>query len=306
MANGEFGLGRFPVTRMRRNRRDDWNRRLVAENVLTPADFIWPVFVHDSPTPGEDIASLPGIQRHSIDALVDEVGRAKELGIPLIAIFPAVDPALKNETGDEAVNPENLVCRAVRAVKDAHSDIGVMCDVALDPFTSHGHDGLLRDGQILNDETIEVLVRQALVQAEAGCDVIAPSDMMDGRVAAIRTGLDKAGYFLDGTREGLELIDSVDRPEVQLLFDLYHSEVMGEVAEEVLAGRVGLLAHVHLADAPGRQEPGTGALPWRERLTWLAAQGYRGRIGLEYRPSGATVASLGWLGSSDGAAATGG
>ena len=194
MAGNDFGLGRYPVTRMRRNRRDDWNRRLVAENVLTPADFIWPVFVHDGDEAQADIASLPGVRRHSIAALVDEAGRAKELGIPLIAVFPATDPALKDAEGSEAVNPDNLVCRAVRAVKAAYPDLGVMCDVALDPFTSHGHDGLLRDGYVANDETLGVLTRQAIVQAEAGCDVIAPSDMMDGRVGAIRTALDDRGH----------------------------------------------------------------------------------------------------------------
>ena len=194
MTGGDYGLGRFPVTRMRRNRRDDWNRRLVAENVLTPSDFIWPVFVHDSEEPHVDIASLPGIRRHSVAALIDEAGRAKELGIPLVAVFPAIDPALKNDDGDEAVNPDNLVCRAVSAIKAAHPDLGVMCDVALDPFTSHGHDGLLRDGYVVNDETLAVLTRQAVVQADAGCDVIAPSDMMDGRVGAIRAALDEAGH----------------------------------------------------------------------------------------------------------------
>jgi porphobilinogen synthase len=194
MAGGQYGMGKFPVTRMRRNRRDDWNRRLVAENGLAPADFIWPVFVHDSDESHSDIPSLPGIQRHSIGALVDDAGTAKELGIPLIAVFPVTDPALKDAEGSEAVNPDNLVCRAVRAVKDAHPDLGVMCDVALDPFTDHGHDGLLRDGYVVNDETLDVLAQQAAVQAAAGCDVIAPSDMMDGRVGAIRTALDDAGH----------------------------------------------------------------------------------------------------------------
>ena len=194
MVGGEFSLGRFPVTRMRRNRRDDWNRRLVAENTLSAADFILPSFVHDSDIGREDIPSLPGIQRHSISALVDLAGEVKELGIPVLAIFPATDPALKDAEGSESVNPENLVCRAVRAVKDAHPDLGVMCDVALDPFTDHGHDGLLRDGYVVNDETLEVLVRQAVVQADAGCDVISPSDMMDGRVGAIRSALDDASH----------------------------------------------------------------------------------------------------------------
>ena len=194
MVGGEYSLGRFPVTRMRRNRRDDWNRRLVAENTLSAADFILPSFVHDSDVGREDIPSLPGIQRHSISALVDLAGEAKELGIPVLAVFPATDPALKDAAGSESVNPENLVCRAVRAVKDAHPDLGVMCDVALDPFTDHGHDGLLRDGYVVNDETLEVLVRQAVVQADAGCDVISPSDMMDGRVGAIRSALDDASH----------------------------------------------------------------------------------------------------------------
>ena len=186
-------LGSFPTTRMRRNRRDDWTRRLVAENRLSVDDLIWPVFVHDGDEAGIEVASLPGVHRLSIARLVDDVGAARELGIPLVAIFPAVDAALKTDDAEEACNPDNLVCRAVTAVKRAHPDIGVMCDVALDPFTSHGHDGLLRDDYIVNDETLEVLCRQALVQAKAGCDVIAPSDMMDGRVGAIRAALDAAG-----------------------------------------------------------------------------------------------------------------
>ena len=194
MAGSEYNLGRFPVTRMRRNRRDEWNRRLVAENTLTADDFILPVFVHDSEEAHVDIPSLPGIQRHSIDALVERAGQAKELGIPVIAVFPATDPALKDAEGSESVNPDNLVCRSVRAIKAAHPELGVMCDVALDPFTDHGHDGLLRDGYVVNDETLDVLTRQAVVQADAGCDVISPSDMMDGRVGAIRTALDDAGH----------------------------------------------------------------------------------------------------------------
>ena len=186
--------GAYTATRMRRNRRDDWTRRLVAENRLSVDDLIWPLFVHDSATPRAEIASLPGVQRLSIDQLVADAGEAVSQGIPLIAIFPAIEPALKTADGEESCNPDNLVCRAVRAVKDAHGDIGVMCDVALDPFTDHGHDGLVRDGYVVNDETVDVLCRQALVQAEAGCDVIAPSDMMDGRVGAIRTALDGQGF----------------------------------------------------------------------------------------------------------------
>jgi porphobilinogen synthase len=187
-------LGAFPRVRLRRNRRDAWSRRLVAEHVLTPADLIWPVFVHDEPAPRAAIPSMPGVDRLSIPALVDAAGEAQALGIPLIAIFPATPAAWKTSDGDEAVNPDNLVCRAVRAIKKAHPALGVMCDVALDPFTTHGHDGVIRDGYVANDETVEILCRQALVQAEAGCDVIAPSDMMDGRIGAIRDALDGKGH----------------------------------------------------------------------------------------------------------------
>jgi porphobilinogen synthase len=184
-------LGAYPRVRMRRNRRDDWSRRLVAEHVLTPADFIWPVFVkEDGGADREPIASMPGANRLTIGALLDEAGHAAGLGIPMIAIFPVVPAALKTEDGDEAVNPESLVCRAVTAIKRAHPQLGILCDVALDPFTTHGHDGVLRQGHVDNDDTVAILIRQALVQAEAGCDVIAPSDMMDGRIAAIRAALD--------------------------------------------------------------------------------------------------------------------
>jgi porphobilinogen synthase len=186
--------GTFPSTRMRRNRRDGWTRRLVAENTLSVNDLIWPTFVHDSKRARTPIDTFPDVYRLSIDRLVDEVGRAAELGIPLVAVFPVTDPKLKTPDGDEAVNPDNLVCRAVAAIKKAKLDIGVMCDVALDPFTSHGHDGVIRDGYVANDETVDILCRQAVVQAQAGCDVIAPSDMMDGRVGAVRHALDEAGF----------------------------------------------------------------------------------------------------------------
>ena len=187
--------GRFPATRMRRNRRHAWSRRLVRENLLTANDLIWPAFVHEGENRRTPVPSMPGVERLSIDLLVEAVGRAKDLGIPAVAVFPATDPAKKTPDGEEALNPQNLVCRAVRAVKAAHGDaIGVICDVALDPYTSHGHDGLLRDGYVVNDETVGVLCRQAVVQAEAGCDVIAPSDMMDGRIGAIRRSLDAAGF----------------------------------------------------------------------------------------------------------------
>jgi porphobilinogen synthase len=178
---------------MRRNRRYDWTRRLVSENSLEVADLIWPVFVHDGPDL-IDVPSMPGVQRMTLERLVDEAGAAAALGIPLIAIFPAVERELKTAEAEEAWNPDNLVCRAVRAIKEANADIGVMCDVALDPFTSHGQDGLVRGGYVVNDESVEALCRQALVQAVAGCDVIAPSDMMDGRIGAIRDALDGAGF----------------------------------------------------------------------------------------------------------------
>jgi porphobilinogen synthase len=187
-------LGAYPRLRLRRNRRDEWSRRLVAENALTAADFIWPVFVHDERAARAPVPSMPGVDRLSVAALADAAGEAHALGIPCIAIFPVTPQDRKTEDGAEAVNPENLVCRAVRAVKHAAPDLGIMCDVALDPFTTHGHDGILRDGYVANDETVEILCRQALVQAEAGCDRISPSDMMDGRIGAIRDALDGKGF----------------------------------------------------------------------------------------------------------------
>ncbi len=179
--------------RPRRNRKSEWARRLVRENVVTTDDLIWPVFVVDGDNRRTPIASMPGVERLTVDQVVRDAERAVKLDIPCVALFPYTDPSLRDETGSEAVNPENLVCRSVRAIKREFPDLGVLCDVALDPFTSHGHDGLIKDGVILNDETVAVLVKQALVQAEAGCDIIAPSDMMDGRVGAIRAGLDSSG-----------------------------------------------------------------------------------------------------------------
>jgi porphobilinogen synthase len=167
----------------------------VAEHRLTVDDLIWPVFVCEGESRRQPIGSMPGAERLSIDLLVKAVGEAAELGIPAVAVFPATPPEKKTPEADEAFNPDNLVCRTVRAIKQAHGDrIGVICDVALDPYTSHGHDGLLRNGTIVNDETVEALCRQALVQAAAGCDVIAPSDMMDGRVGEIRKALDERGF----------------------------------------------------------------------------------------------------------------
>ncbi len=188
-------MSRYPDTRMRRNRRHEWSRRLVRETQLSPADLIWPIFIRDGENEREPVPSMPGVERLTIDLTVEAVGNAKQLGIPAVALFPATDPALKTSDAEEALNPENLMCRAVRAVKQVHGDgIGVICDVALDPYSSHGQDGLVRDGYVVNDETIEVLIQQSIVQAQAGCDVIAPSDMMDGRIGAIRRGLDESGY----------------------------------------------------------------------------------------------------------------
>jgi porphobilinogen synthase len=181
--------------RMRRNRRSVWARRMVCENILTTGDLIWPLFVMDGENARTAVGSMPGVERLSVDQVAREAVRAAELNIPCIALFPYTDPTLRDEVGSEALNPDNLVCRAIRAIKKEVPDIGVLCDVALDPFTSHGHDGLIRDGVILNDETVAVLVKQALVQAEAGCDIIAPSDMMDGRVGAIRKALDQANFL---------------------------------------------------------------------------------------------------------------
>lgn len=183
------------TVRPRRNRKAEWARRMVRENVLTTDDLIWPLFLIDGDNKREQIASMPGVERLSVDQAVREAERAMKLTIPCLALFPYTDPSLRDEEGSEATNPNNLVCQAVRAIKKEFPEIGILCDVALDPFTSHGHDGLISDGKILNDETVAVLVRQALVQAEAGCDIIAPSDMMDGRVAAIREGLDRSGLL---------------------------------------------------------------------------------------------------------------
>lgn len=182
------------VHRPRRNRKNDWARRLVRENTLTVDDLIWPVFVMEGEKTRTEIPSMPGVERHTVDELVRSAEQAAKLGIPALALFPYVDPNLRDPDGSEALKSNNLICRALRAIKAEVPDIGLITDVALDPYTSHGHDGLLEDGRILNDETVDVLVRQALVQAEAGADVIAPSDMMDGRVGAIRAGLDDAGF----------------------------------------------------------------------------------------------------------------
>ncbi|MCB1592345.1 MAG: porphobilinogen synthase [Alphaproteobacteria bacterium] len=183
----------FPALRPRRLRSASWIRDLVQEHSFSVTDLIWPLFIIDGRDVREDVPSMPGVERLSIDLATEAVKEARGLGIPAVALFPITPQAKKTEDGREACNSENLICRAVFAIKRAVPDIGIITDVALDPYTSHGHDGLLKDGVILNDETVEILCRQALVQAEAGADIIAPSDMMDGRVGAIRDALERGG-----------------------------------------------------------------------------------------------------------------
>jgi len=190
-----MSIASFPSLRMRRPRASAWSRALHAENVLTPADLIWPLFVTEGEAVEAPIATLPGVSRWSIDLIAARAREAKASGIRCLALFPNTPSGLRSESGEEAVNPDNLMCRAVRAIKDAVPDIGVLTDVALDPYTSHGQDGLVdQAGYVLNDETTSILVQQALVQAEAGADIIAPSDMMDGRVGAIRGALERDGH----------------------------------------------------------------------------------------------------------------
>jgi len=194
MTNTIIGNAKYPELRMRRLRSAGWARDLVAECALTPADLIWPLFVIEDKNQREDIPSMPGVYRYSIDLLTQEAIKARDLGIPAIALFPVTPHNKKSEDGAESYNPDNLICRALQAIKAACPDIGIITDVALDPYTSHGHDGILRDGHIINDETVDILARQALTQAQAGADIIAPSDMMDGRIGAIRSALDAASH----------------------------------------------------------------------------------------------------------------
>ncbi len=190
-----MSLGRFPATRLRRNRHDGWTRRLVAEHALSVDDLIWPVFVIEGSATTTEVAAMPGVVRVTLDRLAAHVAPAARLGIPALALFPATPAAKKDAEGAEATNPGNLMCRAARLLKQEFPELGLVGDVALDPYTDHGHDGVIRDGYVANDATLEVLTRQALNQAEAGIDVIAPSDMMDGRVGAIRGALDRAGLI---------------------------------------------------------------------------------------------------------------
>lgn len=189
-----INLNTSPISRPRRLRVSGWIRNMVSEHRVTVNDLIWPVFIQEGSNLRTPIASMPGVERLSVDLLVLAAKEARDLGIPAIALFPATPTNLKTQDGEEALNPENLVCRTIRAIKAAVPEIGIICDVALDPYTTHGQDGLVRDGIVINDETVEVLCKQSIVQARAGCDIIAPSDMMDGRVGAIRKALDSAGF----------------------------------------------------------------------------------------------------------------
>jgi porphobilinogen synthase len=185
----------FPAMRMRRGRSAPWIRAMLSEHVLTPSDLIWPLFVAEGQNGEEPVATLPGVSRWTVDRLAERAREARDLGIPCLALFPNTPPHLRSERGEEALNPDNLMCRAIRAIKDAVPEIGILTDVALDPYTAHGHDGLTDEaGYVLNDETSEQLVAQALVQAVAGADIVAPSDMMDGRVGAIRAALEAEGH----------------------------------------------------------------------------------------------------------------
>ena len=189
--------GKYPALRLRRNRKFEWTRRLIQESNLSSSDLILPVFLIDGKNKNQSIKSMPGIYRYTIDRLGKVVDRALSQKIPMVALFPYTNSKLKNNNGSEALNEDNLVCRAIRFIKKRYENkIGIMCDVALDPYTSHGHDGLIKSNYVLNDETVEILIKQSLLQAQMGCDVIAPSDMMDGRVGRIRKNLDKNGYHL--------------------------------------------------------------------------------------------------------------
>ena len=189
-------IGSYPSTRLRRNRKKEWSRRLVQESTLSPNDLIWPIFICEGTNVKEHIKYMPGVYRHSIDKLEKLVESAMDKNIPMIALFPNIPNSKKNSKGSEALNKNNLVCKALRLIRKNYKNIGIMCDVALDPYTSHGHDGILKNNYVDNDETIKILIKQSLLQAEMGCDVIAPSDMMDGRVGEIRKALDKNNYEL--------------------------------------------------------------------------------------------------------------
>lgn len=243
----------FPAIRLRRNRKTQWARDLVAETNLSPNDFIYPLFIHEGNALKTPITSMPGVSRLSVDLAVEEALRARDLGIPVIALFPSTPMHLKNEHGTEALNPKNLICQAIAAIKNKVSDIGVMADVALDPYTSHGHDGVLQNNEVDNDKTTEILRKQALMLTQCGCDIIAPSDMMDGRIAAIRDTLEQNGYhhtqiaaysakyasnyygpFRDAVGS-IQLNQSIDKRGYQMDFR-NSDEAMSEIALDIKEG----------------------------------------------------------------------
>ena len=187
-------IGKYPNTRLRRNRKKEWSRRLVQENSLSVNDLIWPIFVREGKNIKEPIKSMPGVYRYTIDKIEKIVEKATNKKIPMIALFPSTPLNKKNLKGSEALNKNNLICKSLKLIKKRNNNIGVMCDVALDPYTSHGHDGILKNNSVDNDQTIKILVKQSILQADMGCDVIAPSDMMDGRIGEIRKALDKKGH----------------------------------------------------------------------------------------------------------------
>ncbi len=245
--------GKYPSLRLRRSRKNDWSRRLIEENNLTPNDFILPIFLMDGKNKKVPIKSMPGVFRYTIDKLIPVVDKAIHNKLPMIALFPYTDKKRKNPLGTEALNENNLVCKATQLIKKKYkNEIGIMCDVALDPYTSHGHDGLINSGYVLNDETIEILIKQALLQAQMGCDVLAPSDMMDGRIGKIRKSLDKNGYqltqilsyavkyassFYGPFREavGSKGLLSGDKKNYQMDFR-NHNEALREVALDIKEG----------------------------------------------------------------------
>ena len=187
-------IGSYPNVRLRRNRKTDWSRRLVSENNLSPNDLIWPIFIREGKNIIEPIKTMPGVNRYSIDKIEKLIEKAISKRIPMVALFPQTPNSKKDMKGSEALNRNNLICKALKLIKKKYKEIGIMCDVALDPYTKHGHDGVLKNNYVDNDETIKILVKQSILQAQMGCDVIAPSDMMDGRVGEIRKALDKKGF----------------------------------------------------------------------------------------------------------------
>ena len=189
-------IGSYPATRLRRNRKKDWSRRLVQENTLSTNDLIWPIFICEGKNVKESIKAMPGVYKYSIDRIERLIESAIDKKIPMVALFPNIPLSKKNNKGTEALNKNNLICKALRLIKKNYKEIGLMCDVALDPYTNHGHDGILKNNYVDNDETLKILVKQSIIQADMGCDVIAPSDMMDGRIGEIRKALDKNGHQL--------------------------------------------------------------------------------------------------------------